>query len=74
MNQVKGFSTRKGRSAEVLLVIGEKAETTQTIRTYAAVLLDMHNVPAGEEVPCLVPEEARTKAAVAVLPGSGGKT
>jgi len=33
VNQVKGFGApRKGRSAEVLLVIGEKAETTQTIR------------------------------------------
>jgi len=33
VQQVKGFGApRKGRSAEVLLVIGEKAETTQTIR------------------------------------------
>jgi hypothetical protein len=33
VHQVKGFGApRKGRSAEVLLVIGEKAETTQTIR------------------------------------------
>ena len=33
VNQVKGFGApRKGRSAEVLLAIGEKAETTQTIR------------------------------------------
>jgi len=33
VNEVKGFGApRKGRSAEVLLVIGEKAETTQTIR------------------------------------------
>src|SRR5215471_606883 len=33
IHQVKGFGApRKGRSAEVLLVIGEKAETTQTIR------------------------------------------
>src|SRR5664280_1348593 len=42
-------------------------------RTYAALLLDMHDVPAGEEIPCLVLEEARRKAAVAVLPGSGQK-
>src|SRR5664280_253968 len=40
-------------------------------RTYAAVLLDMHDVPAGEEIPRLVPEEARRKASAAVLPGSG---
>ena len=33
VGQVKEFGApRKGRSAEVLLVIGEKAETTQTIR------------------------------------------
>jgi type IV secretory pathway VirB4 component len=33
LGQVKEFGApRKGRSAEVLLVIGEKAETTQTIR------------------------------------------
>ena len=33
VSQVKEFGApRKGRSAEVLLVIGEKAETTQTIR------------------------------------------
>jgi type IV secretory pathway VirB4 component len=33
VNEVKGFSApRKGRSAELLLVTGEKAETTQTIR------------------------------------------
>jgi hypothetical protein len=33
VGQVKQFGApRKGRSAEVLLVIGEKAETTQTIR------------------------------------------
>jgi type IV secretory pathway VirB4 component len=33
VGQVKQFSApRKGRSAEVLLVIGERAETTQTIR------------------------------------------
>jgi hypothetical protein len=33
LHQVKGFGApRKGRNAEVLLVIGEKAETTQTIR------------------------------------------
>ena len=33
VHQVKGFGApRKGRSAEVLLVIGEKAETTQMIR------------------------------------------
>lgn len=33
VGQVKGFGApRKGRSAEALLVIGEKAETTQTIR------------------------------------------
>jgi len=33
LGQVKQFGApRKGRSAEVLLVIGEKAETTQTIR------------------------------------------
>ena len=33
VHQVKGFGApRKGRSAEVLLVIGERAETTQTIR------------------------------------------
>ena len=33
LNQVKGFGApRKGRGAEVLLAIGEKAETTQTIR------------------------------------------
>jgi len=33
VNQVKAFGApRKGRSAEVLLVIEEKAETTQTIR------------------------------------------
>jgi type IV secretory pathway VirB4 component len=33
VNQVKGFGApRKGRSGEVLLAIGERAETTQTIR------------------------------------------
>jgi hypothetical protein len=33
VNEIKRFSApRKGRSAEVLLVLGEKAETTQTIR------------------------------------------
>jgi hypothetical protein len=33
VHQVKGFGApRKGRSAELLLVIGEKAETTETIR------------------------------------------
>lgn len=33
LNEVKRFSSpRKGKSAEALLVIGEKAETTQTIR------------------------------------------
>jgi type IV secretory pathway VirB4 component len=33
LNEIKRLSApRKGRSAEVLLVIGEKAETTQTIR------------------------------------------
>jgi len=33
INEVKRFSSpRKGRSAEALLVIGEKADTTQTIR------------------------------------------
>jgi len=33
VGQVKEFGApRKGRSADVLLVIGEKAETTQTIR------------------------------------------
>ena len=33
VNEVKGFGApRKGRSAEALMVIGEKAETTQTIR------------------------------------------
>jgi type IV secretory pathway VirB4 component len=33
LNQIKHFSApRKGRSAEALLVIGEKAETTHTIR------------------------------------------
>jgi type IV secretory pathway VirB4 component len=33
VNQVKGFGApRKGRGAEVLLALGEKAETTQTIR------------------------------------------
>jgi len=33
VHQVKGFGApRKGRGAEVLLAIGEKAETTQTIR------------------------------------------
>jgi hypothetical protein len=33
VNEVKGFGApRKGRSAEALLVIGEKADTTQTIR------------------------------------------
>jgi len=33
VNQVKGFGApQKGRSGEVLLAIGEKAETTQTIR------------------------------------------
>src|SRR5208337_2271677 len=42
-------------------------------RTYAAVLLDMHDVPAGEEIPRLVFEEARRKAVVGVLPGSGQK-
>ena len=33
MNEIKRFSSpRKGKSAEALLVLGEKAETTQTIR------------------------------------------
>ena len=33
LDEIKHFGApRKGRSAEVLLVIGEKAETTQTIR------------------------------------------
>ena len=33
VNEVKGFGApQKGRSAEALMVIGEKAETTQTIR------------------------------------------
>jgi hypothetical protein len=33
LNEVKGFSApRKGESADALLVLGEKAETTQTIR------------------------------------------
>jgi type IV secretory pathway VirB4 component len=33
LNEIKRFSApRKGRSAEVLLVLGEKSETTQTIR------------------------------------------
>ena len=33
LNEIKHLGApRKGRSAEVLLVIGEKAETTQTIR------------------------------------------
>jgi type IV secretory pathway VirB4 component len=33
VNEIKGFGApRKGRSAEVLLALGEKAETTQTIR------------------------------------------
>jgi hypothetical protein len=33
VHQVKGFGApRKGRGAEVLLAIGERAETTQTIR------------------------------------------
>lgn len=33
LSEVKRFSTpRKGRSAEVLLVLGEKSETTQTVR------------------------------------------
>ena len=33
ISEVKRFSSpRKGRNAEALLVIGEKAETTQTIR------------------------------------------
>lgn len=33
LNEIKRFGApRKGRSAEVLLVLGEKAETTQTIR------------------------------------------
>jgi type IV secretory pathway VirB4 component len=33
VNEIKGFGApRKGRSAEVLLALGEKSETTQTIR------------------------------------------
>jgi hypothetical protein len=33
LNQIKHFGApHKGRSADVLLVLGEKAETTQTIR------------------------------------------
>jgi hypothetical protein len=33
LNEIKRFSApRKGHSAEVLLVLGEKSETTQTIR------------------------------------------
>jgi hypothetical protein len=33
LNQIKHFSApRKGRSADALIVIGEKAETTHTIR------------------------------------------
>jgi hypothetical protein len=33
LNEIKQLSApRKGRSADVLLVIGEKAETTQTVR------------------------------------------
>lgn len=33
LSEIKRFSTpRKGRSAEVLLVLGEKSETTQTVR------------------------------------------
>ncbi|HXX26933.1 MAG TPA: hypothetical protein VEI99_00645 [Terriglobales bacterium] len=39
VNQVKGFSApRKGYGAEVLLALGEKAETTQTIRIVATPL------------------------------------
>jgi hypothetical protein len=33
LNEIKRFAApRKGRSAEVLLVLGEKSDTTQTIR------------------------------------------
>ena len=33
MNEIKRFSApHKGRSAEILLVLGEKSETTQTVR------------------------------------------
>ena len=33
LNEIKRFSApRKGRSAEILLVLGEKSETTQTVR------------------------------------------
>src|SRR5271165_2911589 len=42
-------------------------------RAYATVLLDMHDLSAGEEIPRLVLAEARRKAAVAVLPGAGQK-
>src|SRR5208337_624883 len=44
-----------------------------TNRAHAPVLLDMHDVPSREEVPRLVPEEARRKVSVAVLPGAGQK-
>ena len=73
IGQVKEFGApRKGRSAEVLLVIGEKAETTpdHTHRAYAAFLLDMYDVSAGAEIPCLVPEAPRRSSVAGALPGT----
>ena len=49
LNEIKQLSApRKGRSADVLLVIGEKAETTQTVRL----------VPTSSSIGCARPSLA----------------
>ena len=54
---IKRFtSPQKGRYAEMLLVIGEKSETTQTVRLVPTPyrLLDLYDVPARACVSSLV--------------------
>ncbi len=49
LTEIKRFATpQKGRSAEVLLVLGEKSETTKTVRacTHAGGLLGSHHISA----------------------------
>ena len=61
LNEIKRFSApRKGRSAEILLVLGEKSETTQTVRL----------VPTGVDywVATTYPRER------AIVPGISRKT